>query len=840
MKKYLHENWQLYNTKHERMNATVPGCNYLDLKDNGVIKDPFLKTNEKDTLWVASEDWIYETSFNMTSSELDFDGLTINFKQLDTVCDVFLNGRPILKANNCFLPYQVDVKGVLIKGENKLSVYFYSPVNYVKDKQSNVKCPNNSNGLTGIPHIRKPGYHFGWDWGPNLPLSGITDSVYIEGYNYAKLDDVLITQSHHDSVDVKVDVKIKKFRNVKSVVKVELTYPNGETHAKNINDNGEVTFTVDNPILWQPNGYTDRKTQPLYKITTSLIVNGKVIDEDVKNVGLRTIELDRSKDKYGSNFCFKVNGNPIFMKGANYIPTDSFITRQYGDLEKYVKVAVDSNFNMLRIWGGGYYGSSELYDLCDKYGILLWQDFAFACQPYPFFNDEFTQNVLDEVEANVKRLRHHACLALWCGNNEIEVMSPAWLNRKEFVKWTEKFFYDILPNKLRELDGVTPYIPGSPVGYSHNKGVSDDNVGDTHLWAVWHGLQSLRYYRTRPTRFCSEFGFESLPNLNTIEKYSDEKDYSLKSKVFLAHQKCLSGNKKMQFYITENFRLPKNFTDYVYLSQICQAECVRDATEYWRRNEGRCNGSLYWQFNDCWPVCSWAGMDYYLEYKALQYEAKKFFQPVTISIDDDKDRIKVYAICDRETSCNLTVKASLRTFDNDELFSAAATMNVEKFKPTVIFDFSTESLKKYDLKNAFLLLDAYEDDKKIARKTLLFDKEKNLNLGNPTVTVDVEKDGDYAVYKIKSNYYVRKFALYQKYSSMPFSDNYFDLVKDEEVVIRQEAKGVSLDDLKNGLSTKDASKIEPCYSKFKDWLIKAKIFIEPVNFFNYIYYKWII
>ncbi|MDD7350648.1 MAG: hypothetical protein PUG90_00455 [Clostridia bacterium] len=830
--------------KVERYDAKVPGCNFLDLMAIGIIEDPFVKDNESKCDWVALKDWTYSREFELQKDALESDEVYLVCKQLDTIADVYLNGNLVGKADNCHIAHEWEIKNLLQEGKNSIQVDFFSPVEHVLAKQAKEQCPNNSNGLTGIPHIRKPQCHFGWDWGPVLTPSGISGDIYLDCRNKVTIQDVRIKQIHDESVKVVVDIAVDDKGEQDIATQVKITSPCGKTWESSIEGNkAQHTLTIDEPMLWQPNGYVeDRVEQPLYKVDITLSVAGNVVDEQSKNIGLRTITLNTAKDEYGSNFQFVVNGVPTFCKGANWIPADSFINRVTREvLEDYINIAVESGFNMIRVWGGGYYESDYFYDLCDKYGILVWQDFAYACQPYPFFDEEFLNNTLKEVEYNVKRLRHHASLALWCGNNEIEVMSTAWLYKTKYVQWTEKYFYDILPKQVKKYDDITPFISGTPIGSSHNKDVSSDNVGDTHLWAVWHGLQDLTYYRSRNTRFCSEFGFESLPDIKTIEKFADPSDYSLDSKVFTAHQKCASGNKKMQFYIASSYRLPAKFEDYIYLSQLCQAECIKDATEHWRRNSGRCNGSLYWQFNDCWPVCSWAGLDYYRNYKALQYECKKFFAPIIVSLENDKKGVGVYILNDTDKSVDVGVKVRLITFDGKTLLQDDMRATVDSVGRVALKRYSIEELGKLgNLKNCVLVATLMRNDREINVKTVLFDKEKNLKLPLSNVKTVVKVCDGVATITLSSDKYVRKLALTSHNVYAPFSDNYFDLLPNEEKVVTLQVGDMSEQEVIEGLSLCDVSQIKPKSSRLSDWWTRTKVFLLPVNFFSYLFYKHII
>lgn len=840
--------WTLREAGSDKIyEATVPGCNYLDLQRAGAIKDPFVDLNERDSFWVGDRDWIYERKFTVDDSDLFNDRAYLCFERLDTVCKITLNGKTVANTCNAHIAYRFEVKDFLRVGENELECYFYSPVKYVLKKQAKERCPANANGLTGIPHIRKPQCHFGWDWGPNLPVSGIDGNVRLDFISVAEIVSSEITQEHGDTVKIKVGIETDIFDGSdKNTVSAEviLAAPDGSEQVlrKEISKAKEFCFEVKDPVLWQPNGATEITEQPLYSVIIRLLNGDCVICEQIKKIGLRTVELVRSKDKYGENFCFTVNGNPVFCKGANWIPPDSYPSRITNDLvDRYIRIAADSGFNMLRVWGGGYYGSDYFYEQCDRFGIMVWQDFGFACQAYPFFDEEFVDNVKEEIRYNVRRLAHHPSLCLWCGNNEIEVMSPAWFYRSKYKKWTEKFFYGILPDEIRRYDGSTPYLAGSPTGSGYMKNLGSDGYGDTHLWAVWHGLQSLKYYRKRYTRFCSEFGFESLPDMKTVKQFAKEfdkeKDFSLDSEVFNAHQKCKSGNDKIKFYVAENFRLPEKFEDMIYLSQVCQSVCVGDATEHWRRNRGRCNGSLYWQFNDCWPVCSWAGLDYNLNYKAVQYDAKRFFGAFTISLDENKNGVNVWVLNDRISPKEAALKLRLIDFDGKEYFSETLSVKIDKCESRRVAEIPLNSYDKKTLRRCVFVAELFADGIKTVR-TVLFGREKNIALPDPEIDISVKIEGGFAYYTLKSEKFVRKLALYSE-ESAPFDDNYFDLLPNETVTVRQKISPTATEDgLSKGIYYNHAGRIKPEGSRFSDLAVRARVFLKPINLFNYLYYKY--
>ncbi len=782
MYKSLNGEWLFREKGTEKfLPATVPGCNFLDLMANKIIPDPFDGLNEEKCAFVGEKDWEYYKKITVSKKELQSDEIYLHCRMLDTLCKITVNGREIAYTDNCHIGYTFPVKEYLREGENELCFLFLSPVNYVKDIAKKTIVPPNANGMNGIAFVRKPQCHFGWDWGPVLVPSGISGEIGLEFTKGGRIESLTVTQEHKDGkVRIDFSVKTEEFKDGLTCL-VTLTHPNGKEETLKVK---EGSFLVEEPELWWTKELSGKDSQPLYKITAQLKDKRTLLSEAEKKIGLRTLVLDRSKDEYGTNFCFVLNGVPIFAKGANLIPSDSFITRfDENKTRKLLESALYSNFNIIRIWGGGYYESDTFYNLCDEMGILLWQDFAFACQPYPFFREDFLENVKKEIEYNVTRLCHHASLALWSGNNEIEAMSGGWMHLRDYIKWTEIFFYEILEDEIRKYDKTTSFIPGSPCGAGYSKGINSDNVGDTHLWSVWHGMSSMKEYRNRMTRFCSEFGFESLPDIKTVRSFAKEEDYDLESDVMKSHQKCNSGNAKMFYYIRSRFNLPKNFEDFIYLSQVTQLKCIEDATEHWRRNKGRCNGAIWWQFNDCWPVCSWSGVDFYGNYKALQYGAKHFNRPLTVSFEDTEEDLKAYLINDLTEDKEVKVSLSFFDFEKGIFSSEEQTVAAKALTNTVLFRRDMPTLRKaYDTKKTGLVLSLYEDGKETARRIFLFGEEKDLDLPKASLEIKKEIADDEIRITLKSDKYARLIRL-ESESTNPFSDNCFDLLPGEEKAV---------------------------------------------------------
>ena len=811
MKKDLTGEWLFRSSDQETfLPAVVPGCQYLDLMKNGVIPDPYVGTNERAVSWVHDKDFVYKKTFSLSKTELSAEYAELVLTKADTVAEIALNGRVVGRTENCHRKYAFPVKEYLVPDENDLVVTFFSPKKYVEKRYRETPTPINANGQNGIVHIRKPQFHFGWDWGPHLIPVGLGGevSLYLGEKNRLQEPIIRVKKTEKGAFSVAVFAE--------NAERILLTDPNGKVEEKS---GQETTFLVENPQLWQTKELSGKTEQPLYTVTAI-----KIEERYEKKVGLRVIELRRDEDEFGYNFQFFLNGAPLFIKGANYIPSDCFLTR-FDEIrrKKLLDAVLYSNMNMLRVWGGGYYADDELLDACDRLGILVWQDFPFACQAYPFFDPAFLNNVLSEVEYNVKRISSHPCLAVWCGNNEIEAMHLSWAAMKKYVDWTEKFFYRILPDAISRYDEITPYTPGSPVGSAHNRHVDADFVGDTHLWGVWHGLQPMTHYRKRFTRFCSEFGFESLPSFYTIRSYAEEKDYPLSSDVQRSHQKCAGGNDKMLKYVATRFPLSEDIRDLVYLSQITQATCISDAVEHWRRNKGRCNGAMYWQLNDCWPTCSWSSYDYYGGYKALLYAGKDFFAPLSLSLEDEKKEVKIVLVNDLPTPQTVDVEWIKFGFSGEKEEKTRMTLSVPPFWNKVVDTVRTDDM---DAEKEGLAVRLYVENVRVQQKVLLLRKEKDLLLPKDEIQTRIEEEDGRQKITLFSPVYQRLVML-EKEDGGTFSENFFDLLPGETKTV------YALDPAP--ISVRTVTTIKPA-GKLKTFFAKIKVYFSARNLANMIYH----
>lgn len=832
----LNGKWNLKSSDGlESCEGMIPSCNFLDLFNAGIIEDPILGDNEEKLQWVSDKIWEYSREFELTEEDIRKEKIALVFEQIDGLATIMINEKEAGTTASAHILYELDIKPFVTEGKNQISIVFVPPFDEIKRLQSEFRLPKRVLGELGNPHLRFPQYHFGWDWGPHFVSCGITRDAYILAYDN-RLSEVKVSQNHVEGrVEITVESKPEIFGNELSY-SGELTSPSGESIPLSYEGNIGKAI-VEKPEIWWCNGLGN---QPLYKLVNRMIYKEIVVDEDVKNIGLRTIELSLEKDSYGQDFCFVLNGERIFARGANWIPTDIFINRTTPeDLNFLVKSARDANMNMIRVWGGGYYERNAFYDLCDKYGILVWQDLMFACTPFQWGRKDFYDLTIKELETNVRRLRHRASLALWCGNNEIESLSTDW--RKYMLSLVEdmrKYFYEDIPSKLKELDGVTPYWPTSPGSGTFMNGMDRDDIGDTHIWAVWHGLQRPEYYNKRKTRFCSEFGMQSMPSLNAIDLFAPGSGADLKSHTMLLHQKCNSGNKKMKYYMNQMFWEPKKKEHYVYFTQILQSECMETALIGWRLMKGVCNGALVWQLNDCWGVSSWAGIDYYNNFKALHYRTKHFNSPIAVFPVLEDNGIVIKGINDTLRDEEVIFKFVVGDVDKKEFIEKSQKTFLPKGQ---INDIALIDSKDYPLNDkSYVLLMLYDKlGKEVLRKGIFFNKKASRSLLKDEVKVDIEKNGNKASILVSSPVYKRFVSLRIKGESSPFSDNFFDLYPGESKLIEVETS-LSLAEINERFSVTSVSDVEPGFSRLHDKIEMVKIFLIPLNFLSYIYHTFMI
>lgn len=779
----LNGKWHMKRADMEDwMEARVPGSVYNDLMLQGKMPDPFYRDNEYEVLELSGFDYIYERDFDLSEDLLGHDRIVLLCEGLDTLCDVYINETMVLSANNMHRIYETDIKNFLVLGSNRIRAYFHSPVRYCLEKQKEYPLINSDCAVPGISHLRKAHYMFGWDWGPKLPDMGIWRNISIRGYDLARIDDVYITQIHDDSkVTLDVRVRTRNWSGITPRIEVSVTSPDnnvitGTSEARSGEEH--IMIYIEDPKLWWPNNLGD---QPLYNVAVDLYDGKKLLDTCSYRIGLRTIVVKQEKDQWGESFTFEVNGTAIFAMGANYIPEDNILARCNRDrTEKLIKSCVKANYNLIRVWGGGYYPDDYFYDLCDEYGIVVWQDLMFSCGVYSF-TDGFRENVTREVIDNMKRIRHHASLGIWCGNNEQELGWVSWGWQENCLPGLKddyvSQFETLLPEIAKEVDPNTFYWRSSPSSGGYFDDPNGEGRGDMHYWAVWHEKLPFTAYRNVSPRFMSEFGLQSFPCLETVEAFTLPEDRNIFSYVMESHQKNGTGNEKILYYISENFKYPKNFDSLLYVSQIVQAEGMRYGVEHWRRNRGRCMGALYWQINDCWPVASWSSIDYYGRWKVSHYAAKRFFSPILISACEDGTTVTLHI--SNETNRAVNGVLSWRLMDNRSRI-------IEKGEKMVTAEaFSSRQYQELDFsglldsidkrRNTYLEFDYAVDGRAVSSGTVLFVRPKHFNFADPEISVEVAEQTDRFTIYVTSKSFAKFVELRLRGMDTLFSDNFFDL-----------------------------------------------------------------
>jgi len=799
--------------------ATVPGSVHTDLLANELIEDPFYRTNERDLQWIDKKQWEYRTVFELEKSFLHKTEVELLFEGLDTYARVFLNDQLLLETDNMFRRYRSRVKDLLREGPNELRVVFDSPVaaglrKYADQGYVIPVSDNDQSEVGGLGdkkvsiYTRKAGYHYGWDWGPRFVTSGIWRPVKIQAWNEARFRDLRIDQQVLSDAQAsllavaeveavaKTAAEMEVFVNGVSVRRLPVDLAPGDNTLS-------VDFTIDDPQRWWPNGLGE---QPLYDVELRLEGrSGSPIASRTQRIGLRTVEVVQQPDSAGSSFVVEVNGHPVFMKGANYIPQDNFLNRVTPERYEHVlQSAADANMNMIRIWGGGIYEEDIFYELCDEKGLLVWQDFMFACAMYPG-DDAFLENVRQEAIDNVRRLRHHPSVALWCGNNEI---LSAWYNwgwRDRVAReqgqevadaiWHayDTLFHELLPGVVDEYDPARFYWASSPAG---GPGQPENWVaGDVHYWGVWWGQEPFSRYEELIPRFMSEFGFQSFPELSTIEQFAEPEDYDIYSEVLKAHQRSSIGNGTIANYMARDYRQPKDFEHFLYVGQILQAEGIRIGIEAHRRNMPYCMGSLYWQLDDCWPVASWSSMDYYGNWKALQYAAKKAFAEVLVSPKVEEGELRIYIVSDKLQPVKAQLDLRLLDFAGDLRWQYQEGLQLAANQSQVYARFpADELLAGQPLDRLVLQAVVRAGEQPLAENLLYFTPPKALELPAPLIAPSVEAIAGAFRIQLRSEVLAKNVYLQVADVDGFFSDNYFDLLPGETKTLTFRT-GTQVDDL---------------------------------------------
>ncbi|PWJ43161.1 beta-mannosidase [Sediminitomix flava] len=806
----LNENWFFSSTTHpdyqQPLPAQVPGTVQTDLLSNHKIEEPFYRFNEDSTYWVEREDWTYTNTFKISKEMFESDGLELVFEGLDTYATVKLNAQEVFYAENMHRTWFIKDKSLFREGENTLEITFHSISKVGEERLAKYDhiyptvAEKAEIGKQTAPVTRKAAYQYGWDWAPRLVAMGIWRPIKLKAWNKAKIEDFHIVQHQvsKEKATFTAEFELETIETLKAELQIHIngigTVASKTIEIKEGNQQkATVDFEIENPKLWWTNGLGN---QHLYEIT-GIVKSEGVQDVISHKIGVRTLELVQEEDEHGESFKFRLNGKDIFAKGANWVPNDHFLPRV--TKQKYVDIleaAKTSNMNIMRVWGGGVYEDDLFYELCDEYGFLVWQDFMFACTQYPA-DSAFLANIKVEAEQNVKRLRNHPSIALWVGNNEIETgwVPWQWMEKYGFSQVDstamereyEKLFYELLPSVVDELDHDRKYWASSPQagwGKKYERQAANHHKGDDHFWGVWFGTSPHAVFYGNAGRFVSEYGFQSFPELSSIEQFASqaEGDFGMNSALMDFRQRSFPGNQRMQLIGDYYYQKPKDFESFVYQSQLTQAEGVKLAAEYHRRRP-QTMGTIFWQINDSWPTMSWSSIDYYGKWKALQYFMKKAFAPVIASAYNEYGKFGVYVLNDKVEEQKVKVSLSYQTLDGKVLKTKKYDINAKAMASTEVIAeqqnidaFLESTLDSYNKRDLVLAMEVKQDGKLCYENTFFFNAPKDLNLKEPTYKFNLAKTKDGYELSIKANTTVKNLMLSCNDEKAFFSDNYFDLL----------------------------------------------------------------
>lgn len=795
----LNGTWQLSSGHRslESVDMQIPGTVLSGLLAAGKIKDPFYRTNEDATRALFWKDYVFTRTFDVDEELLAQQHIVLVCEGLDTLAEISINGTFLAKTDNMHRTWKFQAKKLLHPGKNEIQIVFRSVLRFIEDysyeahkKINYIPCGS----MKGNQLLRKAHSMFGWDWGPQTIDAGIFRDIYLQGYSHARIEDIRIHQQHAKNVSVQTSITLSESVPGQKLC-VELSEDGADkplqTKLCKTNADGvaAVDFVIENPKLWWPNDYGD---QPLYIVRTTLLdEDGTSLESITRRIGLRTLTISQEKDEWGNEFAFCVNGVKIFTRGGNYIPDDCLYTRiTEKKLDYILESCRRAHFNCVRVWGGGYYPSDAFYDLCDEKGLIVWQDLMYACNVYDV-TDAFAENCRQETYDNVRRLRHHASLGLWCGNNEIE---SAWDHWGDFQKETPylradyiRLFEEVLPKAVQEADGETFYWHSSPSSGGCFDNPDDANRGDTHYWDVWHGQKPFTDYRKYFFRFCSEFGFQSFPCAKTVNSFTLEDDRNIFSRVMESHQKNNAANGKMLYYLSENLRYPKDLTHLLYASQVLQGMAIKYGVDHWRRNRGRCMGTLYWQINDDWPAPSWSSIDYFGRWKALHYMAQKFYAPHAVSMTLEDHRCHVYFSNESFETTEYSLTLSIRDLSGNVLETYETKGNSPAFSAieTAVVDICSWEDQKDDV---FLEAVIHTKDQKVLKDVETLVPYKYLNLKNPVISTEAEETNDAFILHISSDCFAPFVALDFDDADVIFSDNFFHLTDKtvQDIIVKKE------------------------------------------------------
>lgn len=819
----------VYHIPEEWMEAEVPGSVYGTLLKLGKMPDPYYRDNELDATKLMENDFVYETDMEITQEMLACDGVILRFEGIDTLGEVYLNDTLLGHVENMHRVWEYDIRQLAKVGANTVRVLLHSPIKYIKEENEKVFTGGSNEAMSGYPHLRKAHCMYGWDWGPRLPDAGIFRGVSLQLVDSARLDSVYVIQHHQgphmqeicfeesrvqeplsvpvpemrggslqvqvDSVRLEMQMDLEVFREDEEISAViTVTSPDGTVYGQS----SDGSITIKHPRLWWPNGYGE---QPLYTVQALLLgSDGRLLDVWERQIGLRTMTMDIRKDQWGNQFAHQVNGVDIFAMGADYIPEDNLLSRVTKErTERLLQAAVEAGHNSIRVWGGGYYPDDHFYDTCDRLGLIVWQDFMYACSSYEL-SRAFEENIRAETQENVRRIRHHACLGLWCGNNEMETqtLDKCWKpSQKQFYDYIKLFEY-IIPEILRQEDPHTFYWPSSPSSGGNFDNPWDENRGDVHYWDVWHGNKPFTEYRKFRFRYLSEFGFQSFPCLETVESFTEPEDRNIFSRVMEMHQRNVAANGKILNYLSATYLYPADFDRLLYASQLLQMEAIRYGVEHFRRHRGHCMGAVVWQLNDIWPVASWASIDYFGRWKALHYAEKRMFAPVLLSCQEAGELSqRPYCIAEpgpMETSVRLCIsnetretvegicRWQLRGYRGDVLSEGESGVTVGPLESLWLDKTDFTDYPGPGVREMYFSYQLEVKGEILSEGTSLFTAPKHFRFADPGLTL--RREGDTLI--LRAEHFAKSVEIWgdgeNGGSYVRLSDNYFDMNPGEKRV----------------------------------------------------------
>ena len=810
--KNLHEGWKFRQARLTNWYpATVPGVVHTDLLQNKIIEDPFFRLNERGLQWIDKEDWVYETCFTLAADMMRKENMELVFEGLDTYADVYLNDECILKADNMFRRWSIPVRQYIREENNILKVYFHSPVKIDVPKwdalpyQYPASNDQSENGGLFNKKIsifaRKAGYHYGWDWGPRLVTSGIWRPVYIRAWSDLRINDVFIEQKEVGAGRAVIagHVELDADKDMDGVLVTITDEATGrvlgewQADLKRGTNRVTVDFVLHKPKLWWSNGLGEPF---LYRFRTDIIAGGELLDSKTERVGIRSLKVVHQPDKDGHTFYIELNGRPVFAKGANYIPLDNFLPRVTP--ENYKRTILDAagvNMNMLRVWGGGIYENDVFYDLCDEHGIMIWQDFMFACSMYPA-EGALLDNIHQEAVDNVKRLRNHACIALWCGNNECQDAWLGWGWKREIERQNKEYadkiwaqyrqqYHVTLPGVVREYAPGTFYWPSSPFAFEGEMSGTTD--GDRHYWSVWHGKAPISDYDSEKSRFFSEYGFQSFPEFESVKRYAPyPEDWDIRSEVMMSHQRGGDhANGLIETYLLNEYKKPRDFRAFLYMNHVLQGDAIKTAIESHRRQMPYNMGTLFWQHNDCWPVASWASRDYYGRWKAQHYYVRKAYDDILISPVVEGDDLKVYAVSDRLENTSGRLQLQVCQFDGTVVHHWGKSVGISGNDSRVCFSAPlAKLLEGANRGTVYVRVDYTDKSGRVYHNNYCLGKQKDMDYPKVDLQTEVRSiEGGYEV-MVSADKFARAVCLSVADNESVYSDNYFDVQPKSSVQVQ--------------------------------------------------------